>query len=381
MGKKYLLIHNLSNQGGAEKQCALIAQNCIIDNIYLLNNPNQYEDLANITKVIFDKKISRFKQLMFGVYRLSKEIDKSDTMISFMELSNFINIFSKIFFTNHKCVISIRISPNYYKSVRFGVIGILLMKLIYPYADIITSNSKESLNQLKKIVKTSRSKFKLINNAINLSKIKYTSTEKKLPDNYLVTIGRLSKQKNIFFQIDIINYLRIKKIKYKLLIIGEGGLKKELIEYALSLGLKVAQELNNISSDIIFLGYKSNPFRFIGNNCIFILSSYYEGMPNVLIEAMAKGTPIISSNCPTGPKELIVNNESFKNERSKYKNGILLPTPKNTKNDISIWGDYVLELMQNKSLRKQISYNARKRVMDFRINTIMTEWKSLINNN
>ena len=200
MGKKYLLIHNLSNQGGAEKQCALIAQNCIIDNIYLLNNPNQYEDLANITKVIFDKKISRFKQLMFGVYRLSKEIDKSDTMISFMELSNFINIFSKIFFTNHKCVISIRISPNYYKSVRFGVIGILLMKLIYPYADIITSNSKESLNQLKKIVKTSRSKFKLINNAINLSKIKYTSTEKKLPDNYLVTIGRLSKQKNIFFQ-------------------------------------------------------------------------------------------------------------------------------------------------------------------------------------
>ena len=141
MGKNYLLIHNLSNQGGAEKQCALIAQNCNIDNIYLLDNYNHYQDLATITKVLFDKKLSKYKQLMLGVYRLSKEIDKSDTVISFMELSNFINIFTKIIFSNHKCVISIRISPEYYESVKFGWLVIKLIKLIYPYSDLIISNS------------------------------------------------------------------------------------------------------------------------------------------------------------------------------------------------------------------------------------------------
>ena len=86
-------------------------------------------------------------------------------------------------------------------------------------------------------------------------------------------------------------------IDYRLLIIGDGEEKEKLIEYCL---------LNNLKN-VKILSYKSNPYPYIKKSDLFILSSIYEGLPNVLLEAMALKKYVISSNCPTGPKEILLN--------------------------------------------------------------------------
>jgi glycosyltransferase involved in cell wall biosynthesis len=86
------------------------------------------------------------------------------------------------------------------------------------------------------------------------------------------------------------------KLKFRLLIIGEGKNKDKIINYI---------DKNNLSNNIKVLDYKKNPFKYMSLSDIFILSSIYEGLPNVLLEAICLKKFVISSNCPTGPAEIL----------------------------------------------------------------------------
>ena len=86
------------------------------------------------------------------------------------------------------------------------------------------------------------------------------------------------------------------KLKFRLLIIGEGKNKKKIINYI---------KTNNLNNNIKVLDYKKNPFKYINLSNIFILSSIYEGLPNVLLEAICLKKFVISSNYPTGPAEIL----------------------------------------------------------------------------
>jgi glycosyltransferase involved in cell wall biosynthesis len=95
--------------------------------------------------------------------------------------------------------------------------------------------------------------------------------------------------------------LVVKKIDAKLLIIGKGKLKNYLQDFVLN---------NNLSDHVKLLGYNKNPYNFIKTADIFILSSKFEGLPNVLLEAQFLKKYIISTDCPTGPKEILLNGKA-----------------------------------------------------------------------
>ncbi len=88
------------------------------------------------------------------------------------------------------------------------------------------------------------------------------------------------------------------RLKFRLLIIGEGKNKEKIINYI---------NKNNLRNNIKVLDFKKNPFKYINQSDIFILSSVYEGLPNVLLEAICLKKFVISSNCPTGPLEILNN--------------------------------------------------------------------------
>ena len=95
---------------------------------------------------------------------------------------------------------------------------------------------------------------------------------------------------------------RIKrKVNFNLIIIGEGKEKNNLLNYIYK---------NNLSKKVQLLNSKNEPFNLIKSSDIFILTSLYEGLPNVLLEAQVLKTYIMSSNCPTGPKEILVNGKA-----------------------------------------------------------------------
>lgn len=152
--------------------------------------------------------------------------------------------------------------------------------------------------QLNYFPKNWRNKIHILPNPINES---FLRTEYKGSDSFkAISVGRLIEQKNFPLLIDAFSEFVKNHPDATLSIYGDGALKDVLHE----------QIVKSRMGDNIFLkGRSDNLPEILANSSVFIMSSDFEGMPNSLMEAMAVGIPVISTDCPTGPKELIGNNE------------------------------------------------------------------------
>jgi len=177
---------------------------------------------------------------------------------------------------------------------KFSAIITFFMKLcFYNFSNGIVTNSKGSAKSLGFFVFNNR-KIKTIYNPY-LKNI-YKKTDKK--QNLILNIARLRKQKDHFTLLRAFNiFLKVNK-NYKLIILGHGNLHQKLKLYAHKLG---------IQKKVIFKGWVSNTKTYLKKSKIFVLSSIYEGLGNVLIDAINYNTPCISTNCPSGPSEILLN--------------------------------------------------------------------------
>lgn len=174
--------------------------------------------------------------------------------------------------------------------------------------DYIVTIAKEMELQLKGFYpKLPKEKIKMIYNPFDFDKIVKKANDfnglsdaskKLIEKDYICTVTRIDEnQKDIETLILAYEKLsREKKINEKLYIIGDGQSKEYLVDLVNNRGLE---------NKILFLGQKSNPFIWMKNARIFILSSKFEGLPTVLVEAMAVNTYVIASNCKTGPSEIL----------------------------------------------------------------------------
>jgi len=114
-------------------------------------------------------------------------------------------------------------------------------------------------------------------------------------DPVVLAVGRLIGQKGFDVLLDAFANLRRRR-KVRLLILGEGELRPALLAQAERLG---------ISDDISLPGFEHNPFSAMRAASVFVLSSRFEGLPSVLIQAMACGARVVSTDCPSGPREVL----------------------------------------------------------------------------
>lgn len=111
----------------------------------------------------------------------------------------------------------------------------------------------------------------------------------------VLAVGRLAEQKD--FPTLLRAFPRVRATRpVRLLILGEGGKRPELEALATALG---------VAGDVALPGVSENPFAYMARAAVFVLSSAYEGLPTVLIEALACGCPVVSTNCPSGPAEIL----------------------------------------------------------------------------
>lgn len=111
----------------------------------------------------------------------------------------------------------------------------------------------------------------------------------------VIAVGRLSKEKDFPTLIQAFNLLR-STTRARLVILGEGG-ERPLLE--------TLRQNSPYSADILLAGFQENPYNWMRHAAVFVLSSRWEGFGNVLVEAMACGTPVISTACPSGPEEIL----------------------------------------------------------------------------
>ena len=206
-------------------------------------------------------------------------------------------------------------------------------------------------------------KVELVYNPIDLKLIekKAENVEKKyenyLKQDYFLQVSRLTQQKQPEHLVDIYYKLKQAGIKEKLYFIGDGE-KKEIIKQ------KIKEY--NLENDIILLGQIENPYPFFKNAKLFVHTAKYEGLPTVLLESLALGTPVVSYDCPTGPRDILGKNSEY---------GELISL-----NDKDMFVEKVLELMNSKEKYEKYKNLSLIRANDFSMENNKVKLKELIEN-
>lgn len=208
-----------------------------------------------------------------------------------------------------------------------------------------------------------KKKVELVYNPIDLKLIekKAENVEKKyenyLKQDYFLQVSRLTQQKQPEHLVDIYYKLKQAGIKEKLYFIGDGE-KKEIIKQ------KIKEY--NLEDDIILLGQIENPYPFFKNAKLFVHTAKYEGLPTVLLESLALGTPVVSYDCPTGPRDILGKNSEY---------GELISL-----NDKDMFVEKVLELMNSKEKYEKYKKLSLIRANDFSMENNKVKLKELIEN-
>lgn len=222
----------------------------------------------------------------------------------------------------------------------------LFRKIFYPLADGFIFQTEQAASFFSKRIQR---KSIILPNPIDVSILPKPILLNRRKE--IVSVGRLEKQKNFPLLIHAFSKFLLKHPDYKLIIYGDGSLRSDLHKLAEQMLPEGTYELPGKSNQIL---------NKINGASMFVLSSDYEGMPNVLIEAMSLGIPVISTNCPSGgPKSLI--NDGY--------NGILVPV-----NDEKSLTEAMIKIASNNELSSKLSENAIKIRNSLDINIVAINW-------
>ena len=218
-------------------------------------------------------------------------------------------------------------------------------------------------DEFVEILGMDKNKVELVYNPIDLEAIrkKAENIDKKyenyLKQDYFLQVSRLTEQKQPEHLVDIYYKLKQRGIKEKLYFIGNGE-KVELIKQ------KIKEY--KLEDDVILLGQIENPYPFFKNAKLFVHTGKYEGLPTVLLESLALGTPVVAYDCPTGPKDILGQNSEY---------GELIPL-----NDKDTFVEKVYELMNKNEKYENYRKLSLVRANDFSMESNKAKLKELIEN-
>ncbi len=396
MKKILIVISSLKRQGGAEKVAYTLGKflekkyEIFYFNFYSYKEEYDVKNRFCLNEEFSTSFLVKIKKLFKRSKEISDYTKRNDfkLILSFMEEANFSSILSKFFNKNLKVICSVRTNPKvaYEKSVLYN----FLIKLLYPKSDRVITLSKGVEQILIKNYKIPKEKVKTIYNPHPIEEYQKLSNE-PLEEKYkeifkdsfvFINIGRLTEAKGQWFLIRAFRKVVEKYPKAKLIILGEGELKEKLQELIKKL---------NLQNNVFLLGRQDNVFKFLKNSYCFVFSSLWEGLPNTLIESLSVNLPIISTDCKTGPREILAPELSLE-EKVSYpyygKYGILTkPFPRRyifktldeepLIEEEKMLADLMIEMIENKDLRKKYS-NGLERVKDFDVKKIVKEWEEVI---
>lgn len=305
-------------------------------------NPSIKRYVINEEKDVF--KSQSFLNNNFKLRKILKQ-EKIDVLISFMGGALIHGVLATRGLRT-KSIISVRNDPQKIFGSSYRRV---LAKTILPLSEACVFQTKEAMDWFpNKLVR----KSVVIPNGINKS---YFELAREPIQGAILTCGRLEKQKNQGLLIRA--FARVSKIddQATLWIIGEGSLQNRLENLTRELG---------IENKVKFLGVMKDISNYLSKADLFVLSSDFEGIPNVLIEAMASSVPSISTDCPCGGPAMLIDDQN---------NGVLVPV-----NDEIALSNAIVDLLSDETKKSMIGKEARKSVSKFDFDTILSEWIKLV---
>jgi glycosyltransferase involved in cell wall biosynthesis len=297
--------------GGAEKIMTEIANEISrkVDlELVLVKEKGEYLDKVNNDVDVVNLNA---KRSITAIPKLVSYLQKVEpvTIISASRVVNRIAPLAKKFAkSNAKLVLTEHVTTKEFAMREFKhYINKYLMKITYSFADEIVCVSKGVRNDLVSNIGVEKDKTKVIYNPV-VDKKMIDKSRKKVEHKWfekdnikvILSAGRLEYNKDFSSLIEAASIVR-REMDVRLLILGEGSERDSLEE-------KVKQK--GLEKYVSMPGYTDNPYKYMSKADVFAFSSWgREGLPTVLIEALACNCPIVSTNCPTGPAEILGNGE------------------------------------------------------------------------
>ncbi len=359
--KKILFVITGLTSGGAERVMCTLSNNLCLENdvtiatalstecFYPLNDKVKRVQLGSVVnkKNKLTKLTTRFISGVNCFLRLKRLIKKNkyDVVVSFLPDTNMLSILVKMFsFNKFKLIVSERADPWQYSKFKKW-----FERNLYYKADYIVCQAQNVVNFFKP---KHQSKCVVIPNPICKEAIPSCYTGER--PNKIVAVGRLVHVKGFDLLINAFSKLPNNFKDYTLEIYGEGVLKDTLQKQIDGLSL---------NQKVFLMGAKKGVMNYVKDAKLFVMSSRHEGFPNALVEAMATGLPVISTDFKTGVAKEIVKSE----------NGIVVPVE-----DEQALLNAMVELLSDEDRLKQLSKNNLKIIDELNEDKIVKIWENLL---
>tara|TARA_B100000787_G_scaffold167820_1_gene155297 strand:+ start:292 stop:1395 length:1104 start_codon:yes stop_codon:yes gene_type:complete len=304
--KKKLIIFMPSIEGGGVEKNLFIISNYLsskLKSVLLITISKKFNNFFKGVRIInpsshFWNNFSRRTKYIVCLIILIKLIYKDKNYVVFAFQANlYCTIVCKLF--GIKIIVRSNSSPSGWSK---NFIKKLIYKNLLKLTDIIIVNSYDFQKQFKNMFNV---QAVCIYNPLNkkevISKSKkylnFSFFKKKSHQLNIINVARFTDQKDHLTLLKAVNLLK-NKINIRLLIVGRGVNKIKMINFI---------NENKLQKIVKIINFQNNPYKYIEKSNLFVLSSKFEGLPNVLLEAITLKKFIISSNCPTGPREILMN--------------------------------------------------------------------------
>jgi len=385
--KLAIIIHSLK-AGGAERMVSILS--------------NGLKDFFDIHIVLFEDGIHYKLPEGQKVYILSASLDSASSVKNMLSLHPWAFKYARyckkheielsVSFLNRACYVNIIAKTMYgctYRAIvceRTHQLSIMsqlsklnasvtkfLIKKYYNRADLILANSKQIRQDLISHYHI-KPEIKVIYNAVEIPEIRAIMRE---PTEFVF-------EKNIFYFISVAGFRvgknhqvmvqamdKLRHLPCKLLLVGQGKLEKEVRDFVAKMQL---------TENVIFIPQQVNPFKYVHASDCFILSSNGEGMPNVLLEALACGTPVISTDCLTGPREILAPDTDPGNT---LRHGIEIATYGMlcAMDDAGAMTGAMTRMYEDKELRDRYIERSQERIFDFDTSKIINQFHEVFSAN
>lgn len=326
--------------------------------------------------------------------RALKKADEYLACISHMDGANWVNVFSgkphgvRVISVIHGSLVSDR---NRGAGLRKFFLNRILVPLVYKRSTLVVCVSdtiKKELDQytMRPDLSVSLPNYFDIEQVLLQSGEEIEAEWKMFFHSYkvLISVARLAPEKNHLALLKL--YARIRKCDsaYRLVFIGDGVLYDSLVEAAVGLGLSTYNYKSPATTDteveVAFLGMRSNPYKYLRSGFAFLLTSFNEGFPLVLGEAMACRLPVIAYDCISGPKQILAPDFPAEQDVSSLyfgSNGILVPRQRHERieeDEINSWVAATLRLSSDVSYYKKVQNSAFARVLSFSKQNVLQKW-------
>lgn len=393
MRKTVFLLINSLECGGAERVISNLSKELEMEyDVYVILLYRQTEEDYSVGGqiIVLDdgKKRNRIGDILFFKRELERHAKQYNPqcIVSFLLNACLCNMIAN---THAKKIISIR---NYLKKQFKGIklsIWEFCFRYVFKKADMVVSVSALMKQDMIKRYGFTPEKSIVIYNPYHIREIEEAA---KMPvgeeflslfsHRVIITLGNLGKQKGHCHLLRAFAELKKTVDDIKLIIIG----KSNNTEYVKKVK-QLATDLH-IEDDIVLLGYRQNPHKYMAKATIFAFPSLFEGFPNALVEAMICGLPVIAADCKTGPREILApdTEKTLVNAIEECEYGILIPTAKDdwlNARDSLTQDEQMLkrameDLLKDTVKREHYVQKSLERSKMFAMSNIIGRWKEII---